>query len=197
MTHFLIVFSPEMFQNLLFLCEETKFFVPREGPKIFFVPKVGLCCPEGGKDCFCPSGGKYFFVPREVKIVFVPREGKIFFVLRTKKIFPSLWTKTIFTSLWTKKIFTSLWTKTIFPSLRTTKPNLRDKKNLWPLPRDKKTLFHPEKKKILKHFWAENNEKMSHWALAGKKTKSATLNKKSQKKNVHFFILSLQLFLLF
>ena len=64
-------------------------------------------------------------------------------------------------------------------------------KNLWPLPRDKKTLFHPEKKKILKHFWAENNEKMSHWALAGKKTKSATLNKKVKRKMSTFsFFLS-------
>ena len=40
MTHFFIVFSPEMFENLLFLCEETKFFCPSGGAKDFF-------CPEG------------------------------------------------------------------------------------------------------------------------------------------------------
>ena len=85
MTHFFIVFSPEMFQNLLFLCEETKFFVPREGPKIFFVPKVGLCCPSGGKDCFCPSGGKYFFCPSGGKDCFCPSGGKDFFCPTDKK----------------------------------------------------------------------------------------------------------------
>ena len=41
-----------------FSVKKPSFFVPREGPKIFFVPKVGLCCPEGGKDCFCPEGGR-------------------------------------------------------------------------------------------------------------------------------------------
>ena len=79
MTHFFIVFSPEMFENLLFLWMKQSFFVPREGPKIFFVPKVGLCCPEGGKDCFCPEGGKYFFCPSGGNDCFCPEGGKYFF----------------------------------------------------------------------------------------------------------------------
>ena len=99
-----------------------------------------------------------------------------------KKYFPPSGQKQSLPPSGQKKIFTSLWTKTIFPSLRTTKPNLRDKKIFGPSRGTKKLGFFTEKKKIFKHFWAENNEKMSHWALAGKKQSRQPWIKKSKEK---------------
>ena len=49
------------------------------------------------------------------------------------------------------------------PSLGTTISNLRDKKNSTLPWENKKSLFLPEKKKILKHFWAENTGKIVIW----------------------------------
>ena len=46
---FFSLFGPEMFQNLLFSGSKPTFSCfPKGGLKYFFIPKVGLCCPEGG-----------------------------------------------------------------------------------------------------------------------------------------------------
>ena len=124
--------------------------------------------------------------------MFLSRGREIFFLsVGQKKSFPPEGQKQSLPPEGQKKYLPPEGQKQSFPPSGQQSPTFGTKKIFGPSRGTKKLGFFTEKKKILKHFWAENNEKMSHWALAGKKTKSATLNKKVKRKMSTFsFFLS-------
>ena len=164
--YFFSVFCPEMFQNLLFSGRNQLFLVfPREGRTFFSSRRLGFVVPREGKNPCCPKALPLW----SQGIIFVLRGDESAQRAPKDKNYPEgpqgqgLGTTRILSLPWDNKAQPSGWKKSST------------------LPReDKKKLVSSRKKKILKHFWAENTEKIVIWPWQ-EKVRLQPWQKKSEK----------------
>ena len=164
--YFFSVFCPETFQNLLFSGRNQLFLVfPREGRTIISSLRLGFVIPREGKHPCCPKALPLL----SLGIIFVLRGSLSWLVAPQDKNYPL------------GQQGQGLGTTRIRSLPRDDKALPEGWKNSSTLPReDKKKLVSSRKKKILKHFWAENTEKIVIWPWQ-EKVRLQPWQKKSEK----------------